>query len=73
MDKIRNSIPKKNLRKAKEVLLYIINKIGSKSPVDEIVLYNLLYFIDFNFYEKYEEQLMGLSYIKNDHCRHELS
>jgi uncharacterized phage-associated protein len=27
----------------------------------------LLYFIDFNFYEKYEEQLMGATYIKNHH------
>jgi uncharacterized phage-associated protein len=28
-------------------------------------LYKLLYFIDFDYYEKYEEQLMGLTYMKN--------
>jgi len=27
----------------------------------------LLYFIDFNFYEKYEEQLIGATYIKNNY------
>ncbi|MEX1014901.1 MAG: Panacea domain-containing protein, partial [Candidatus Paceibacterota bacterium] len=31
------------------------------------VLYKLLYFIDFDYYEKYEEQLMGLAYFKNTH------
>jgi uncharacterized phage-associated protein len=31
------------------------------------VLYKLLYFIDFDYYEKYEKQLMGLTYIKNTH------
>ena len=40
---------------------------GAKSNVGETVLYKLLYFIDFDFYEKYEEQLMGLTYIKNTH------
>jgi len=29
------------------------------------VIYKLLYFMDFNFYEKYEEQLIGATYIKN--------
>ena len=29
------------------------------------ILYKLLYFIDFDYYELYEKQLMGLSYIKN--------
>jgi uncharacterized phage-associated protein len=29
------------------------------------VLYKLLYFIDFDFYERYEEQLIGATYIKN--------
>jgi len=30
------------------------------------VLYKILYFIDFDYYEKYEEQLMGALYIKNN-------
>jgi transcriptional regulator with XRE-family HTH domain len=62
---IRINIPQKNLRKFKEVLIYILNKIGSKPNVGETLIYKLLYFIDFNFYEKYEEQLIGATYIKN--------
>lgn len=32
----------------------------------QVALYKLLYFIDFDYYELFEEQLMGLKYIKND-------
>ncbi len=62
---IRVNVPQKKLEKFKEVLLYILNKVGSKPNIGETVLYKLLYFIDFNFYEKYEEQLIGATYIKN--------
>lgn len=62
---IRISIPQKNLGKFKEVLLYILSKVGGKPNVGETVLYKLLYFIDFDFYEKFEEQLIGATYIKN--------
>jgi len=62
---IRISVPQKNIEKFKEVLLYILGKVGSKPNVGESVLYKLLYFIDFNYYEKYEEQLIGATYIKN--------
>jgi len=62
---VRINVPEKNLEKFKEVLLYILNKVGSKPNVGETVLYKLLYFIDFDFYEKYEEQLMGATYKKN--------
>lgn len=62
---IRISIPQKNLKKFKEVLLYILLKVGGKPNVGEAVLYKLLYFIDFDFYEKFEEQLIGATYIKN--------
>ncbi|MGB5156480.1 type II toxin-antitoxin system antitoxin SocA domain-containing protein [Desulfobacterium sp. N47] len=62
---IRISVPQRNLQKFKEVLIYILEKIGSKPNVGETVLYKLLYFMDFNFYEKYEEQLIGATYIKN--------
>lgn len=64
-EEIRISVPQKNLEKFKEVLIYILNKIGSKPNIGETVIYKLLYFIDFNFYEKYEEQLIGASYMKN--------
>ena len=64
---VRINVPQKNLSKFKEVLLYILNKVGSKPNVGESVLYKLLYFIDFNYYEKYEEQLIGATYIKNNY------
>lgn len=64
---IRINIPQKNIEKFKQVFLYILSKIGAKPNVGQVVLYKILYFIDFDFYEKYEEQLMGITYIKNHH------
>jgi len=61
----RIHVPQKNYQKFKEVLLYILNKVGSKPNIGETVIYKLLYFMDFNFYEKYEEQFIGATYIKN--------
>ena len=65
IEEIRINVPQKNLKKFKEVLLYILNKIGSKPNIGETVLYKILYFIDFDYYEKYEEQLIGATYQKN--------
>lgn len=62
---LRISIPQKNFEKFREVLLYILSKVGAKPNIGETVLYKLLYFIDFDYYEKYEEQLIGATYIKN--------
>ena len=62
---MRINVPQKNLDKFKEILIYILNKIGSKPNIGETVIYKLLYFIDFDFYEKYEEQLIGATYVKN--------
>ena len=56
---LRINVPQKKLDKFKEVLLYILNRVGAKENIGETVIYKLLYFIDFNFYEKYEEQLIG--------------
>ena len=64
-DGMRISVPEKNVQKFREVLLYILNKVGAKPNIGETVLYKLLYFIDFDFYEKYEEQLIGATYKKN--------
>jgi transcriptional regulator with XRE-family HTH domain len=60
-------VTKKNLDKFKQVLLYVLNKVGGKPNVGETVLHKLLYFIDFDYYEKFEENLMGATYIKNYH------
>jgi len=62
---IRINIPEVNIEKFKEVLLYILKKVGAKPNIGETVLYKLLYFIDFDFYEKYEEHFIGARYIKN--------
>ena len=57
----------KNLGKFKQVLLYVLGKVGGKPNVGETVLHKLLYFIDFDYYEKFEENLMGATYVKNHH------
>ncbi|MCR4939411.1 MAG: DUF4065 domain-containing protein [Treponemataceae bacterium] len=62
---IRINIPENNIEKFKQVFLYVLAKVGAKPNVGQTVLYKLLYFIDFDYYELYEKQLMGLSYIKN--------
>jgi uncharacterized phage-associated protein len=64
---IRISVPQKNIEKIKEVLLYLLEKVGAKPNVGETVIYKLLYFIDFDYYEKFQKQLMGCTYIKNHH------
>ncbi|OGD62362.1 repressor protein [Candidatus Berkelbacteria bacterium RIFOXYA2_FULL_43_10] len=61
----RISIPRLKKNKFKEVLLYILEKIAGKPNIGETVLYKLLYFCDFNYYEIFEEQLTGAKYIKN--------
>ncbi len=62
---IRISVPELKVDKFREVLLYILNRVGSRPNVGETVIYKLLYFIDFDFYEKYEEHLIGATYVKN--------
>ncbi len=66
-EEIRISVPQRNVKKFKEILLYILSKVGAKPNVGETVLYKLLYFIDFDYYEKFETQLIGAKYIKNHH------
>lgn len=61
----RINVPQRNLRKFKEVLLYILREVGIRPNVGETVIYKLMYFIDFDYYEKYEEQLIGARYKKN--------
>ncbi|MDP2114730.1 MAG: Panacea domain-containing protein [Bacteroidota bacterium] len=60
----RISVPNLQVNKFKNVLLYILERCAGKPNVGENVLYKLLYFSDFNYYELYEEQLTGASYRK---------
>lgn len=64
---MRVNIPQENIEKFKQVLLYVLEQVGAKPNVGLTVLYKLLYFIDFDHYEKYGEQLMGLTYFRNTH------
>lgn len=61
----RIAIPKLKKSKFKEVLLYLLEQAAGRPNIGETVLYKLLYFSDFNYYEKFEEQLTGAKYIKN--------
>ncbi|MCD4726231.1 MAG: SocA family protein [Pirellulales bacterium] len=45
-------------------MLYILEKCAGKPNVGETLLYKLLYFSDFNYYEIYEEHLSGAEYRK---------
>lgn len=63
----RISVPQEKVEKFKKILLYILSKVGGKPNIGQTVLYKLLYFIDFDYYEKFEEQLIGAKYMKNTH------
>ena len=60
----RISVPSIKIDKFKNVLLYILEKCAGKPNVGETVLYKLLYFSDFNYYELYENHLTGARYRK---------
>jgi len=62
--KERISVPKLHIEKFKNVLLYMLERCAGKPNVGETVLYKLLYFSDFNYYELYEEHLTGAKYRK---------
>lgn len=48
--------------KFKAVLLYILGKCSGRPTFGKTVLYKLLYFVDFDFYELYERSLTGETY-----------
>jgi transcriptional regulator with XRE-family HTH domain len=60
----RISVPTLQINKFKNVLLYILERCAGKPNVGETVLYKLLYFSDFNYYELYEDHLTGAQYRK---------
>jgi transcriptional regulator with XRE-family HTH domain len=65
IQQIRISVPQGKVDKFKEILLYVLNKVGAKPNIGQTVLYKLLYFMDFDYYELYEEQLIGARYQRN--------
>lgn len=60
----RVAVPKLQVAKFKNVLLYMLEHCAGKPNVGEVVLHHLLYFADFNYYELYEEHLTGAKYRK---------
>jgi uncharacterized phage-associated protein len=64
MNEEREDSPKEDTTKFREVLLYILGEIGARPNVGKTVLVKILYFIDFDYYEEKETQLMGMKYIK---------
>ena len=53
-----------NPEKFKQLFLYILERCGGKPNVGETVLYKLLYFCDFDYFELYEKPLTGMKYKK---------
>ncbi|WP_304103574.1 Panacea domain-containing protein [Methanobrevibacter ruminantium] len=53
--------------KFKTILHYIIKRCEDNPTVRRTVIYKLLYFSDFNFFELYENKLTGESYKKLPH------
>lgn len=64
-NEIRVSISTCQEEKFKEVFLYILEKLSAKPSFSETVLHKILYFCDFDYYEKYEEFFIGSRYIRN--------
>jgi len=49
----------------RQVILYVLDSVEGKPDVGEAVLHQLFYFIDFDYYERFEENLMGETYVKS--------
>jgi len=60
----RISEPSLNIDKFSNVLLYILERCAGKPNVGGTLIYKMLYFSDFNFYELYEEHFTGAKYHK---------
>ncbi len=56
-----------NEEKFRQVLHYLISKVGTMDKVGKTVLYKMLYFSDFDFYELNEVSITGEKYFKLSH------
>lgn len=54
--------PKLDKEKLKELILYISEKCGGNPKFGETVLYKMLYFIDFDAYERLGDAVTGIKY-----------
>lgn len=53
--------------KLREVLLYVLEKVGAKPNIGESTLHKLLYFIDYDYQEKFGYSITGLPFIHNSY------
>lgn len=60
-------VPADKMEKFKQILLYILKVVGARPNIGETALYKILYFIDFDYFEEFDEKLIGATYIKNIH------
>lgn len=58
---------KTNIPKLEEMVHYIIHSVCNKPNVGKTVLWKLMYFTDFNYFELFEKTLTGEEYRKLDH------
>lgn len=59
--------PTCNPDKLREVLLYVLARVGAEPTMGESTLYKLLYLIDFDYYEQRAASLTGLTYLRTQY------
>jgi transcriptional regulator with XRE-family HTH domain len=50
--------------KFEHLMLYILSKVGGQHNVGKVVLYKLLYFAEFDYYELHQKHLSGYPFIR---------
>lgn len=57
-------VPSEEKEKFIELLIYILEKVWAKANVGKTVLYKLLYFAEFDYYELYNEHISGYPFYR---------
>lgn len=57
-------VPKEQKEKFIELLIYVLEKVGAKANVGKTVLYKLLYFAEFDYYELYHKHISGYPFFR---------
>jgi len=56
-----------NIKKLEQMVHFIISRVGNIPNVGKTVLWKLMYFSDFDYFELYEKTLTGEQYCKLEH------
>jgi transcriptional regulator with XRE-family HTH domain len=62
---LKIEVSQSSLIRFKEILLYVLGKIGAQPHFGQTALFKILYFIDFEYYEAFKRKIIGATYIKN--------